>query len=360
MKSLVEKEKEFESFILSQNFGKSTYLVLTRFEFNFRYVIRTMELYHVVLARIDQGDFKTNANEIQLRRTKQFVILDILSRLMAATESLFILLYALQSNYSQLPIIVTRYPFSQIDGLIKKIKERNLPMQKILGFPNLKTLNLDKGKRRLFHERYEKTYESVYKSLNELADFYEQYKIMYGKSRHGFSFFPDMSIDSKNTEDKSDIRYIFAFDRRQKNQIPPNTFTSEFKAENLDWFNTVSILKISPLLLDKIKRLMKILEDLVKSIINNHLSYAENCGEDYVPSIKIKQGEELEYPYFYGEKLSESEEISIFEISKKLVQNMHIIKRKAVLKFTYNAEKVPSISEIDSIINIWSEKPESD
>ena len=148
MKTKEEKEAEWEIFRDGDKFGKYTYTTIYVFHVNLNYTIRTIELYSILIKKLDEGLIKHSFDDSQLLRIKQHITLDCISKIMVLIESTLMLCYALSEGYAKVPEIMTYYELTKIDSAINSIKKEEYNMRKILGLPDLELLDLSEDEKK--------------------------------------------------------------------------------------------------------------------------------------------------------------------------------------------------------------------
>jgi len=122
----------------------------------------------------------------------------------------------------------------------------------------------------------------------------ELFNIIYTKSKHDLSFVLGLSetldptAEAKSPNSKGSL--IQCVDKKDMTDMPPGYIVSFPKNQTYNfsrlYFNTVSILKVDDTLFDRIKKMKSILGTIVSFICENHLTYAANCGETYLPVVR--------------------------------------------------------------------------
>jgi len=190
--------------------------------------------------------------------------------------------------------MMTRYNFNLLPKIIKKIRKRDYNFRKILALPDIGRLPISPEERGFLGKLYLESIQTVQDSLLEMIEFYHQFNIIYTKSKHGLSF--DLGL-SQTFDPSSDVKplnskgsLIQCIDKKDETDMPPGYIISFPKDQTYNfstlYFNTVSILKVDDTLFDKISRMKSILGIIVSFICENHLTYAANCGETYLPVVR--------------------------------------------------------------------------
>lgn len=351
MKPLEEKKKEWEFFTASDEFGNSTFSILSRFRTNVVFIIRIVELYGMLPTKLDENTIPHEMEESQLTVIKQLIIMDALSRVMAIIEATLILIFGLSKGYKELLKILTRYELTMIDSAIVSIGKREYNMRKILGLPEISLLSLNKEEG-MMGRSYQQTIDTVYEALKKCIIFYDKYKIIYGKSRHGLTFWPNMILTPPKQGMPMPDPYILAFDKREKHTMPKDTIFTKIMKNRDDWHNTMSFLKMSEELFSEVNGVLHDIDTLVNFIVTNHILYAENCGQDYLPSM-VGEKNQLMIGMIFGQGITNGDKVIYEHIKSKLMPNMHYVNPS--LKFQINFEAM-SIDPSKTITNFWLDR----
>lgn len=103
-------------------------------------------------------------------------------------ESALVLVHSLSEGYHSLATNMTYYDFNLLRQIIKKINKKEYNGHKILGLPDIDTLPVDKVEKKFLANEYSAIIEDLWRSLNRCIVFYDKYRIIYGKSKHGLIF----------------------------------------------------------------------------------------------------------------------------------------------------------------------------
>lgn len=350
-----EKKKQWELFKNSDKFGHSTYFVLGIFQLNTKIILNTIRVYDILATKLEE---KINFEMSQkgILGIKHQITLDLVGKLMSLIESTLMLFHAVSKGYSEIPTIITYYPTSMLDQVIDDFIEKKYNMRKILGLAELEKLNLDNDERKILSICYQETGKDIENRLKEWAEFYKKLRIIYGKSRHGLSYLMGIGkeLQSFNDIPNYEDSLIVAFDRKDKSKLPPNTIAIDPKNEkkNDPWFDIQSWLKIKKTYFNSVGKILHEMEEIIPYVIENHLLYAENCGEDYLP-IKIHENR-IDYGVFYGSKQNDEDEKTLSKISERIGKNMLIAKRQFGYSLVLDNKKLIDMMDNDEfVINFW-------
>ncbi len=179
---------------------------------------------------------------------------------------------------------MTFYDTRVVRSIISKVLGKKYNLRKVLGLPNLKNLPLTEEERRFMLKEYKEFDRLANKILHRLINFYEDFRIAYGKSKHGLTFQTGLGFYSEITTSKIeppgfDDSFLLCLDRKVRNDMPIRHYISNAKTNAGEYFNVVSSIKFNQKLQDEIKVALSPLEQIIPFICCNHLTYAKNCGE---------------------------------------------------------------------------------
>ncbi len=343
------KESNWELFI-EESFGKHTYDTLLMFNYNANNIKRMIELYWNIL---NLDDILKNNNEISdkgLLDLKHMILLDSITRIQSLIETLLVLLDSLESGYSQVAKNVAFYPSQKPRQIIENFRKKkyNSKLRLILGLPDIGKLNLEHSERRILIEVWEKTIDEMKRMILNLANFYDLFRLIYGKWKHGLT----IQSGGDNLSVKFDNSIILVHDNKSFSDMPIGSLKANDKNNfSLDWFNAQSIINVNDKLFKFLKDVLIDLIDVINFITNNHIIYAHNCGMTYIPY--LERNKEEYSPWLYiPENLSEDEKKTLSIILSKLFDQTYVIKPNLSFIKTYNSLIKESI-ESNPITNIW-------
>lgn len=102
-------------------------------------------------------------------------------------ESTLVLVHSLSSGYYTVAQDMTFYDFKLLYSIIEKIRDKDYNMRRILGLPDLSTLSLSPEEKSYLKRDFNECEVKAWNALNKLAEFYEKYRLIYGKSKHGLT-----------------------------------------------------------------------------------------------------------------------------------------------------------------------------
>ncbi|CUR51800.1 protein of unknown function [Nitrosotalea devaniterrae] len=353
---LSDKLLKWNNFKQSAQFGNDTYLSLIVYGRNLYSVINTIEAYFIMLEGLENNTIKLKCDQKNLLQVKQHISLDILFHIMIVIETTVVLCHALSKNYVEVPQTMTYYRTNLVDEIFKNIKNKKYDLEKILGLPKLQYLNLSVDEQNILQSCYKETTGTFSEVLMHWMDFYENFRIIYNKSKHGLALMTGGGVNADKQVPEFSKSHLVAFTSLTQNKMPPRTFfipSKDVKKLDSTWFKTQSFMKFLPELFSQMKAVLTELKDYGTYISRNHLLYAKNCGEDYLP-YKDDAGIK-EFGIFPGLKYSENEQRVIDRLIRDIVPNMNHEKKGIQYDHTSNHEQLNNSMKNDVITNIFFE-----
>lgn len=162
---------------------------------------------------------------MDILRVKQNIYVDVISKLSILIESTIVLLDALSySKYKKIPHNLVYYDFKLVYSIIKKLRKKNPPynFRKILGLYYLpKNTILTKQEKELVGKIYSKIEKVMITKVKSIIEFYDNFRIVYGKSKHGLTMYSGI-VEKNNTKFEFDKSLLRCYDRKNKDKIPKN------------------------------------------------------------------------------------------------------------------------------------------
>jgi len=338
---LNEKRDACRDFVASGKFTKATYGVLIVFRDNVTAITHLVTSHEILLRRIESGDVRHNFTDEQLDKIKSLIFLDMLAKVMTLIENLFVLLdcFARDAN-KDIPRILVRYAFRRIDGFIKRFEASRVSLWRIAGFPGIRFLarncGLNGEESSFLHALLTDSCESIRLAIHDIVTFYQANRILYTKFKHGLLFLPGLRFSGGIAQAPSSI--LLSFDRLARKPSRLCFEGRDISPEGLEWFNTYSI---QPCWSETLRRYGEILTEigrLSRYVIGNHLLWAFNCGEDYLP-VKISSNGENVVEIYLTKQLTPEEEEKFNRIWKKVETNMYAPNMKLNVVFNFSPEK---------------------
>jgi hypothetical protein len=356
--SLSERRQKWQSFMDSQEFGKHTWNTLHLLNSNSYLIKKTIRIYLKLIEGSHIESISDNIEGIHLLRIKQHIVLDCIAKLQSVIETTLVLIHALSDAYGTIAEFMSFYDLRLPKQIVEKIRKNDYNMRKVLGLIDIGELGLSNDQRKLLGKIYSDTIEYMIKEITNLANFYDKYRIVYGKWRHGQTF---QSGDTLTTTDiiphhPSNLKdsLLLVVDRKQESDMPKGYVVGRSSDPSLSkWFNVQSIIKFDNNLINEIENIMLDLENVIAYITKNHITYAMNCGKEYLPFHEIRNDEYSLWFYFDVSSLSEQDNLIIQSITNKISEVMNIDKTTLNMLKLLNDDKIAESVTNNWITNIW-------
>ncbi len=353
MLSREEKLVKRREFIASDSFTEATSTSLLLLNENIQAMIRVIELEGILIRELQDGIWaeKYHMTERHRWETSHLAYVDAMSKLMMCIESLFIVMYSVRHQYRRLPTYLTRYAMSQVDvtlNLLSREREVKAALWRILGLPNPKHLGLGRADRKVVWQVLSLSVNAAFTALQKIKDFYVDHLVTYGKFKHGLSMLLGQASDGQSPIDS----LIHAFDRTEDR---PGGFVMEMGnrfEEGFEWFNTLQLVPYNKAAFEVMSRVMYDVRELVFVITNNHLTWAENCGLDYLPA--RREGDKA-YPLVYGGPVPETTQQAYQQIFLRVAENMTLATRTVTFNFTLKRDPPEPLERLSKglPLTIW-------
>jgi len=256
-----EKRAKCESFIKSNNFGLDTWMIIHHFLTNANIVLYTIKLYHDSVKNVDKSEIVGNLGQQNLLRIKQHVILDMVIKLVILIEIILVLVDALSTGYyKSIPEKLTYYSFESVYQYIEKITNNKYNWRKILGLAQLSKLPISKDEKNYLFKDYQRNYAMIKEALTKFAEFYDKFRIIYGKYKHGLTIQSGLIYHSDEIL-KLEKSILVCYDRRQKTRMPKSYIESIPSRDYDNYFNAIGILSFNQQLLSEINSMT---DDLIR------------------------------------------------------------------------------------------------
>jgi hypothetical protein len=195
--------------------------------------------------------------------------------------------------YASVPKSMVRYKQLTIDRFISRFKKGKISIWKTSGLPKMSVLKhnceLTRGEAKVIYDGLTDCCNYIGNMLEEIIDFYELNRVLYGKLKHGLLFIAGLSLSRQGVLDSPSSVFI-AFDKLEK-EPPKICFQGkDISPKGLDWFNTYSILPYWSQTLNKYVAMLSKIVKFSEYVLWNHLFNAFNCGQDYIPMKVLSDG----------------------------------------------------------------------
>jgi len=346
-----EKKDKSYSFVNSEKFGMATYATLHLFKTNINYALETTKFYWKVIDDIDQY-VKAEATKQTRLRYQQHIALDIIIKVQTLIESTLVLVEALSQGYDKVPNLVTNYSSNLLHNITKKISERSYDMKKILAFTDIDSLPLNDKEKQHLEKLYEENIEYAWTVLNNFINFYDKFSIIYNKAKHGLPIQSGGGF-SNNTNFKFNQSFMTALDKRKKKNMPKGSFIRSPDTNSTGWFNAKSIVKFNQKFRDELTTIFNDLRDFSLYIVDNHMTYAINCGEVYLPNTMNYSPIDIEM-VFFPKRTHAPEELELEKsITDKVFSRMSFAHTVLDIFSGFMGENLVKSFKEDSVTNVW-------
>ncbi len=311
----------FTQYVNSSQFGKDAYITIRMYRENFNNMLKLIEKYLTDLKK-DSFYESDSISDKQVMILKQFAYVDIISKLVSVIEGDIILIGSLSLGYHDLSKDMTYYNYDKMDSIIHTIRTKKINMRRVLGYCELKKLNLGKEERQIMSSIYEQNYDEAYKILEELIQFYTNFRIAYGKFKHGLNFIA--GLHKKYKSDKFSLcgSVLVTLDNKPEHKLKDLPYLTDSYG---DHYNVMSRICFNENLFQNIDNIITKLRLLINYICINHLLKAENLGELYLPLDPLEPSEPL-YLIDIGLETENNENYksSLSNIMSKMKKNIRI------------------------------------
>ena len=353
---LTEKEKleQRDHFCKSEKFGIDTFWTLFMFKHNSLGMLTTVGFLGDLVQKIDdKAIFPSNLNNELIVQIKQYVIVDAISKLLVITEGLLVLCHSLSIGYNSVSQNMLNYNVKQVWNIIQKIKTNEFSWAKILAFLPVEQFdNLDEKEKAELKMIYSDTIEAISQTFLELISFYEKYNIVYNKSKHGLSLEPGGFLESERTKDLFHSSLSALDHRKNEDKMPSGYYVSKIdKNTDTVWFNVESRINFNQKLFSEIASNIHNLEILCSYIVDNHLTFANNCGESYLP-VHNEKGQ-FSVDFLTRKPRDETKEKILENLNKKILPNMVTSDIEFSMKRTYTKEPLSSDVKENPVTNVF-------
>jgi hypothetical protein len=169
---------------------------------------------------------------------------------------------------------------------MENIRTSKYNYRKVLGFSSVGKLPLTKEEQKYLANNYQNRFTIFSTALSSLIEFYNKFRILYGKSKHGLTFVSGISPDINATSPVFEDSLLICYDREGKQDMPPGTIQTSFiNTSEKHFFNAICNVRFNQNLFDEIMSTTTILKEVFSVICKNNPTHAVNCGEGFLPYI---------------------------------------------------------------------------
>jgi hypothetical protein len=183
------RNRNFQNFIKSNKFGQHTWTTLFTYRMNCKIVIKTIELYSNLL---QQKLSTTKHSSVDILRIKQQLYLDTISKISILIESFLVLIDSLSHSYGLVSKNMLGYNLGKIHSIIKNIHANPVEydMRLVLGLYDISRMSfLSEHQKIVLEKVYDETQKIAISKLKNLAEFYDDFYIVYVKTKHGLTYY---------------------------------------------------------------------------------------------------------------------------------------------------------------------------
>lgn len=337
------------SLLSSDAFGLDTWMVIHHFLMNADTLLHLITFYQNSITDLD----KTTVLDQQERlRIKQTILLDIAIKLVILIEVMMVLVDALSTgHYKSIPKKMTYYSFESVYHFIDKIRNNEYDWRNVLGLPLPSKLPLSNEEQRYLFRNYEQNYAWIREAITRFAEFYDKFRIVYGKYKHGLTIQAGLLYRHAAQTPLLGNSILVCYDRRQKERMPKNYFVSNPSGDYGGFFNTIGIISFSQQLLDEINSIAAELKYVIYYICHNHLTYAKNCGEGYLPY--VVDGNRIAIRISYIPSQSDADIALHQTIVDKIAPLINSAEDKLTTNFNTTRQEVYESISKNSVTNLW-------
>jgi hypothetical protein len=356
-----QRRASCKSFIQSDKFGWDTWLTLTIFKENVINVESTMYIYYYdLLNKLDNGGFLIDKvpDQQQKLRIKQHIVFDMILKAVIIVESSLVFIYELSNGYPGLSKRMARYPLEFVKNQVfRKVYEKDFCLQRALGVPSISNMQLEEHEETVLQAFYKQAEDNALEQLRKLADFYDKFKTVYNKYRHGLI----LRTGSTRTNDNNDNNRAFnledsaleALDYKSPDDLPKDCIKVDKDVNNLvpGMFNALSHVNFGPKLMQEVFTTVDIAQKIVAYVCENHKLYAFNCDQSYLP-ITFKDGKP-HLAFLLPDDALAGHERLLESIANKVVEKMNIQAELTGEEFTYKDDSLVQAILNNTVTNIF-------
>jgi hypothetical protein len=345
-----DKEQQWESFRDGPQFGMHTWTTLQFFEANMHQLLETSRIYLALALKIQDGNIMSLL-EVNYSNgiLSQYLILDVIAKIQTIIETTLVLIEAISNGYSSIAKTMTYYDQRLPRQIVEKIRMKCYNFQKILGLPNISDLPLSTEERKVLAKIFQETVNIYSKKIATIAEFYDRYRIIYGKWKHGLTI--------RAGEQFGDLKplntaVLTVLDSKEEKDMPKGYFQAFSRSYPMNdhWYNVLGILKINQKLENEIRKTADELSEIISYTVQNHLMHAKNCGEGYLPVMELNEDS---FSFWFPQMQLTPDEIeTMTSIKEKISPNIHII-RTNLLPITIADAKIKKSIIEDTVTNVW-------
>jgi len=233
-------------------------------------------------------------------------------------------------------------------------------------------MQLEENEVRLLQGFYQRAEDNAVEHIRKLADFYDKFKTVYNKYRHGL-IIRTGSTRTDNNNDDNDSNGAFrledssleALDFKSADDLPKGCKIVDKDVNNLvpGMFNALSHVNFGPKLIREVCTTVDIAQKIVHYVCDNHKRYAMNCGQSYLPITFKEDGRPYLSFLLPDDTLTDEERRLLDSIANKVLGKMNIQPELTVEEFTYKNGKKDNLVQAmldNTVTNVFVRKSQKE
>jgi hypothetical protein len=337
-------------------FGKHNWITLFLLKINISYQIRTIRFLIKSIKSPDKNAILEGLSDMELLRMKHQLLLDAIMKVEICTESLLVAVDAMSSDPEKIAETMTFYQLKQPGEAIDRIRSQTLDIRKAFVIPEAKMIEILTVEEKAVIEQLSiESVQNIHTLLEKLADFYERYYIVYMKCKHGLTIETGAGINTGRDVPPLQNSLIYVHDKRKKRDDLPkdHKLSTLFGYGPSSWFNTVSIVSTNDSLEQEITEISELLILLTNYLVDNHLGFVSNCGENFLP-YNITSPTTIHLQYIGRRDLTADEREKLILIQKKFLTVMHTPRLELLLNRNIHDEEISKSLTAGPITTLWT------
>jgi hypothetical protein len=338
-------------------FGKHNWITIFLLKINISYQVRTIRFLVKSIKSPDRNAILEGLSDIELLRMKHQLFLDAIMKAEICTESLLVAIDAMSNDPEKIAETLTFYPPIKPHQVIDRIRSKAIDIRKaFLLLPAKLNEVLTNEEKSLIEQLSMETEQAIYRGLEMLADLYEKYYIVYMKSKHGLTIETGSGINTGKTVPPLSESLIYVHDNRKKREDLPkdHRLSMLFGFGPSSWFNTVSIVTTN----DKLEKDLLVFDELLllltNYLVDNHLGYLSNCGENFLP-YDITSPNTIQLRYLGDNRdLTADEHEKMTHIQEKMLSVLQTPKLELLLNRNFHDEEISRSLKAGPVTTLWT------
>lgn len=359
METELRKSKGHQ-FIKSREFGLTTWAsmyMMRRSVHTMLNAIRAESGYIKRLETISDGDLPSNA--LEREELRNFLQLDVISKLMMLIETTFALSDALSAKGSEVPRKLAYYGLGVIERFQRLLQDPSsnsrIMLARILALPSPSKFSIGTTEREAMQWLTDGTCKNFSARLMAWASFYRNHSIAYNKLKHGLSLTTGYHVRDETGVDAKQFSLSFAYDRvgERKRPLPTNIVYMSGQIHEGAWFDTINIIPFSEENLNLYVNLATEIDNWIGYIVDNQLTRAENADETYLPGRYAPDKKAYTVIYMCNQNESGRDLGSLRDFFQNIIKEMYINPdRTSLIEFFFSNDK--AAPKLLSIFKAWN------